>query len=106
LGRARFGSLDEANLAQGRQCLEGRFERLLAAFPAATRFLLPLKSTPIDEALAGELGPILEGVAASAGRTVEEEATFSGWGTGPVLRLVRVAKAAAGRASAPSAGGG
>jgi hypothetical protein len=56
--------------------------------------VLPLKTTPVDHALAGELGPMLEAAAAAEGRSLREEATFAGSNTGPLLRLVRVEGAA------------
>jgi hypothetical protein len=93
--RGSFEPLKPEALEQGRVCLEDRFERLFRAFPGPTRFLLPLKRTPIDNPLAGELGPMLEKVAAAQGRVAREEASFSGWGTAPLLRLVRVERASA-----------
>ena len=82
--------LDRETLELGRRCVQLRFERLLEAFPGPVRVLLPLKTTPVDDALAGEYGPSLEAAAASAGRGLGEDAAFSGRDTGPVLRLVRI----------------
>lgn len=89
-GINRVSEIDAETLEQGRRCLQLRFERLLEVFPEPARFLLPLKTGPVDHALDSELGATLEAAAAAAGRPFREEVTFSGWDTGPLSRLVRV----------------
>jgi hypothetical protein len=92
-GRNRERAPEPEALEQGRRCIQDRFERLLEAFPAPGRFVLPLRTAPVDDALAGEYARLLKAAATNAGRTFQEEASFSGWGTGPLLQLVRVGAA-------------
>ena len=81
-------------LDEGRRCIALHFARLLDAFPQPIRFVLPLKAAPVEDALAAEYENLLAAAAAAAGRKLEQEATFSGAGTGPLLRLARVAPVA------------
>lgn len=81
---------EPGEVERGRACIHRRFQHLLEAFPGTVRVLVAMTYAPVDDALAHEYERLLGSAAAAAGRGVHQEATFSGRGTEPLLRLLRI----------------